>query len=159
MVSVLSTSGPSSHDLAEVFKYTTDMFNEDATAKGIKLAARVNPDAVVACDATMLMRILSNLVGNAIKYTDRGGVLLACRPHGDNLRLAVYDPRQGFADGEFAQLTQRAMRRLEDGDPAGHGLGLDITSVLIAEMGSAHECRSEPGRGSAIGFLMAKSRE
>ena len=58
----------------------------------------------------VLMRIVANLVSNAIKYTDKGRVLLGCRRHGDMLRIEVHDTGPGMTPEDFAQAGLRAVR-------------------------------------------------
>ena len=82
-----------------------------ARAKGIDL--RVLPtDAWLRSDPILVRRILLNLVGNAIRYTERGGVLIGCRKRGQKVRIAVWDTGCGIPDDrredvfrEFVQLA------------------------------------------------------
>jgi signal transduction histidine kinase len=110
-----------------------------------------------------LQRVLSNFVSNAVRYTERGGVLLGCRRRGPNLQIAVWDTGCGIPEDrredifcEFVQLDSRDRDRGK-----GLGLGLAIVARLAPLLGSRVELRSEPGRGSmfAIGVPLAEAQD
>jgi len=123
-----------------------------AQLKGLQLRVRV-PDATVRADALLLEQILRNLVGNAVRYTDRGGVLVAARRHGhDRLRLQVWDTGCGIPNArqqevfdEFVQLGNEARERAR-----GLGLGLSLVRRGAELLGAPLRLRSRPGRGSCF---------
>jgi signal transduction histidine kinase/CheY-like chemotaxis protein len=101
-------------------------------------------------DPVLVQRILLNLVSNAVRYTPRGGVLVGCRPRGQNLRIAVWDTGCGIPEDrredvfrEFVQLDGPGRDRSK-----GLGPGLAIVSRLAQLLGSRIELRSTVGRGS-----------
>lgn len=119
-----------------------------------RVRVRCPADVVVWTDAVALRRILGNLVDNAIKFTPRGRVLLACRRRPDAWRVEVRDAGVGIAPeaqervfGDFEQVgnIERNLQR-------GHGLGLAIVRRLAARLGVQITLRSAPGRGSVFGF-------
>ncbi|HEX7866298.1 MAG TPA: ATP-binding protein [Variovorax sp.] len=103
-------------------------------------------------DADLLLRVLTNFVDNALKYTQRGGILVSARPRGDRLRLAVWDTGLGIAPehlphvfDEFYQVDnpQRDVAR-------GLGIGLAIVKRLVDLLGGEIGVRSQRGRGSVF---------
>ena len=128
-----------------------------ARVKGIEL--RVLPtDAWVRSDPILVRRILLNLIGNAIRYTERGGVLIGCRKRGEKVRIAVWDTGCGIPDDrredvfrEFVQLAGAEPRHV-DGSGGGLGLGLSIVARLADLLGTKVELRSTVGRGSMFAF-------
>ena len=128
-----------------------------ARVKGIEL--RVLPtDAWSRSDPVLVRRILLNLVGNAIRYTERGGVLIGCRKRGQTVRIAVWDTGCGIPDDrredvfhEFVQLAG-ADPRHGDGSGRGLGLGLSIVARLADLLDTKVELRSTVGRGSMFAF-------
>lgn len=124
-------------EIANLFKRLEDMLGPDAREKGLDL--RIVPSSrTVAMPALDLMRIASNLVSNAIKYTEAGKVVVGIRQRGGTLRLEVHDTGAGLTGQTFAQARMRG-QRLENGDGSagGHGLGLSIVCRLLAERGLA----------------------
>ena len=122
-------------------------------AKGIELRVRAS-DAWLCSDPILVQRILLNLVANAVRYTERGGVVIGCRRRGDRLRIAVCDTGCGIPDGrredvfrEFVRLDHSEHRR-----GSGLGLGLAIVARLADLLGTHVELRSHVGRGSAFAF-------
>ena len=106
--------------------------------------------AVLYSDPLLIERILANLIANAIRYTDDGGVLVACRRRGRLMRLSVIDTGRGIPPDqqesvfhEFVQLHNPARDRSK-----GLGLGLAIVSRLGRLLGHRVNLRSRPGHGS-----------
>ena len=119
------------------------------------LALRIGVDAevplVVAGDAKRVCQILLNLLGNAIKFTERGQVALRVDAVDDGVRFTVADTGPGLDPAQQARLFQRFSQA--DGESTqrrygGSGLGLAISQELAAAMGGAIRVESAPGRGS-----------
>jgi signal transduction histidine kinase len=122
----------------------------EASAKGVALRVRRAP-WFVRSDPVLLERILRNLVSNAVRYTDRGGVLVGCRKRAA-LRIEVWDTGKGIAQAhmqhvfeEFYQLDNPERDRAR-----GLGLGLAIVRRLAGLLGHAIHIASRPGRGSVF---------
>ncbi|MEN2990889.1 PAS domain-containing hybrid sensor histidine kinase/response regulator [Tistrella sp. BH-R2-4] len=108
--------------------------------------------ATVATDAVLLRRILQNLLGNALRYTARGRVLVGCRRSGGRLRIEIWDTGPGIPSEKQVEIFQE-FRQLDTapGDrDKGLGLGLSIVERLAAILGHRVSLRSSPGRGSCF---------
>ena len=124
-------------------------FRALATEKQLQL--RFRPcDVTLYSDPMLIERILVNLIANAIRYTDDGGILVACRRRGRMVRLSVIDTGRGIPPDqqesvfqEFVQLHNPARDRSK-----GLGLGLAIVSRLGRLLGHRVNLRSRPGHGS-----------
>jgi len=131
-----------------------------ARAKGIVVRVHAT-DAWASSDPLLVQRVLLNLVANAVRYTDRGGVLIGCRRRVDRLRIAVWDTGCGIADErredvfrEFVQLApeRRLVSGIEKALGRGLGLGLAIVARLADLLGTRIELVSRVGRGSMFAF-------
>jgi len=129
-------------------------FEPTAFEKGLLLAFR-GEQHVAQADPVLLERILRNLVSNAIRYTDEGGVLVACRPWRGRLRLQVWDSGIGISEAalprifdEFYQVN--STRPLEPHQRKGLGLGLAIVKRLAGLMAAPLDVRSRPGHGTVF---------
>lgn len=114
-----------------VLRGIADMFAPEAAAKGLGfrlvLAA---PDAEVK--AFPLMRVVANLVSNAIKYTKDGRIVIALRSHGTGCRVEVHDTGPGLSGPAFEQALLRNERLERDRDTAeGSGLGLAVVKEIV----------------------------
>jgi signal transduction histidine kinase/ActR/RegA family two-component response regulator len=135
-------------------------FAELADKKGLSL--RVVPcSAWVRSDPILLERILLNLVGNAVRYTARGGVVVGCRRRATQVRIDVCDTGAGIPEdqrqsifSEFYQLANPA----PDGK-AGLGLGLAIVDRLSRLLGHPVQLESHPGRGSRFSVSVPSAAE
>jgi PAS domain S-box-containing protein len=146
-------------NLREVVLDTLKGLKVSADAKGLKLACNVEPDvpALVRGDPGRLRQVLINLVGNAIKFTDRGevSVVIQLWPDiPDGLRFSVRDTgigipteKQALIFEAFTQVDGSYTRRF-----GGTGLGLTIASRLIQMMGGRIWIESEEGHGSTFHF-------
>lgn len=126
-------------------------FKEIARLKGIELRV-VRCAAWVHSDPVLVARILRNLVSNAVRYTEKGRILVGCKRKGKHLRLCVFDTGIGIpAEAqkaifeEFVQLHNPARDRSR-----GIGLGLAIVNRLTTLLHANLTLRSELGRGSAF---------
>jgi CheY-like chemotaxis protein len=138
-------------------------FEPAAFEKGLALSFR-GAQRVAVTDGLLLERILRNLVANAIRYTEDGGVLVACRPRGDRLVVQVWDSGIGIAEAslphvfeEFYQVQGR--RPLEPHQRKGMGLGLAIVKRLAGLLEAPLAVRSQPGRGTVFTLEVPAGRE
>ena len=152
----------------ELLAEVVSLFAASAARKGLALRADCDP-ALEGCwvegDPMRLRQVVLNLVGNALKFTDRGHVELRLRVTEAaaarlSLRLEVEDSGIGIDAAAQARLFEAFMqadasdRRVRGGT----GLGLAISRRLVQLMGSEIELRSEPGRGSTFGFALQLPR-
>jgi signal transduction histidine kinase len=145
--------------LAEVFDALQREFAPQAVAKGLVL--RVAPTGrEVVTDRLMLERILRNLVGNAIRYTKVGKVLIGARRWGDGVRIEVGDTGPGIAPedlhriwDEFYQVGNVSRDRRE-----GLGLGLSIAQKLARTLEHQLWVRSTVGRGTMFSLILGLGR-
>lgn len=141
-------------DLAELVEAVTELMAPRAQAKGIELAALVAPGlpARIVGDRARLRQILLNLVGNAVKFTEAGGVGLRVGQRDGHLAISVHDTGPGIPAnrieaifGEFEQVDAEAAQR-----HGGTGLGLAIVRRLVTLMGGAVGAESQPGEGATF---------
>ena len=138
------TSIAETFPVSAVLDNVYEMFNDEAAAKKLSFRYRAS-DENVRTDAIALMRAVNNLVSNAIKYTDTGGVLLACRQRGDKLRIEIWDSGEGMTPEQL----ERAMARHNKSEQSiGAGLGLAIVNEVSEALGLSFEMHSRPGKGS-----------
>lgn len=137
---------PEVFDLNLILENVSAMFSEEARAKGLKLTTDKVSQKVYA-PPLVLMRIVSNLVSNAIKNTDSGQVSLHCTPQDNRLSIEVHDTGCGLSDEQIERLQQPYQR---DGDYEGTGLGLSIVRKLCTEHNYAFAIQSTPGEGSVF---------
>jgi len=144
--------------LQRLFDRLALQFEPSARARGLGWRVRATP-LWVRSDPQLLERIAANLVANALRYTERGGVLLAARRRGDDVELRVVDTGVGIAPEHQARIFDDfyrvpAVGRQRRDEPQGLGMGLAIVKRLVQLLGHALSLRSVPGRGTAIGLRM-----
>jgi signal transduction histidine kinase len=113
---------------------------------------------VVRSDRSMLRRILQNYLSNALRYTERGSVLVGCRRRGGELEIAVYDTGPGIRLHQ-RQKMYAEFSRLEHDSPWGEkglGLGLSICDRLAKLMQHELSFASDPGHGSMFGVRVTR---
>jgi signal transduction histidine kinase len=130
-----------------------------ADAKGIVYRSR-ETHAAVRSDPALVALILRNLVSNAIRYTEQGGVLVACRARGEQVLIEVWDTGIGIEPAqhqaifrEFHQLGNAERDRRK-----GLGLGLAIAQGLARALGQPLALASTPGRGSVFRLALPAAR-
>jgi len=144
----------------QIVEGVVELLAPRAHTKGIELAAVISPDApeLIRIDGIRLRQVLTNLVGNAIKFTEKGGVRVDMRPVEGRerrfLRFEVRDTGVGVPAekrleifDEFVQADSSHARRF-----GGSGLGLAISKRLVAAMGGEIGIDPAPGGGSLFWF-------
>lgn len=123
-------------------------FTDLAKRRGLRL--RVLPCPVlIRSDPVLLKRIIRNLTINAIKYTDRGGVLIGCRRRGGALRIEVWDTGRGIPENKLASIFDEFDRGSDAVDSAaGLGIGLSIVAGTACLLDHEVTVRSREGKGS-----------
>jgi signal transduction histidine kinase len=125
-----------------------------AADKGISVAVRGMPTETFA-DRDKLRKAMENLVGNALKFTNEGGVVqIDVAQDEANVRITVEDTGVGMAPGELEQVFDRFYRG--SARQAGSGLGLSITRDLVRLHGGDVLARSVPGEGSAFSAVLPR---
>lgn len=118
-------------------------------AEEAELRLRVVPnDALVRTDRRLLERLLRNLLSNALKYTERGGVVLGCRRRGAVLRIEVWDSGIGIPAERLGEIFEEFRRLDAPGRTNGLGLGLAIVERIAKLLELRVDVRSQAGRGS-----------
>ena len=123
-------------------------FGTIAEGKGLRF--HVVPERTrVRSDIILLERILLNFASNAVRYTERGGVLIGCRKRGRTLRIEIWDTGSGIPGDRLDEIFGEFYRLNKDrGASGGLGLGLAIVERLAQLLGHRIEVKSRAGRGS-----------
>jgi len=137
--------------LDEMLAQIAQEFTPLAHGKGLELRVR-RPRLAVESDPVLLARVLRNLLGNAIRYTSRGGVLLAARPRGGLVSIEVWDTGPGIRQSELSRVFDEFYRgESAKGEPAGgFGLGLSIVRRICNVLGHPLIVTTRPGSGTVF---------
>jgi len=152
--------------LRELFARLRLHFEPTAFEKGLALHFR-GEQHVAHADPVLLERVLRNLVSNAIRYTEDGGVLVSARrrttPEGPRLLLQVWDSGIGISEAALSRIFDEfyqvgSSRPLEPHQRKGLGLGLAIVKRLAALMDTPLRVHSRPRRGTVFSLLVPEGR-
>jgi signal transduction histidine kinase/ActR/RegA family two-component response regulator len=126
-------------------------FATPAHEKGLKLTVRPCT-ATLATDPTLLFRVLSNFVSNAIRYTEHGGILVGCRLRQRKLHIEVWDTGMGVPADQHERIFEEFYQLHNHERDRNRGLGLGLATVKrIAQLlNHPLRLRSKPGRGSCF---------
>lgn len=142
-------------DASRLLTETLDAFQPVALARGIAITANMAGDALLArFDHDRILQVLANLVGNAIKFTEREGrIEITVQRRGDEVLFSVGDTGPGIAQKDLAAIFDRFWQAPTK-TRRGLGLGLYISKCIIESHGGRIWAESELGRGSVFHFTL-----
>ncbi len=146
------------HDVSEIIKQAVEQLRGAAASKGVTL--EVEPQDVcgyVVCDRARVMQVLSNLIGNAIKFTPaKGHICVSCQrtgPEAKEVQVSVSDTGEGIAPEKIKTIFER-FSQLHNQDRRGIGLGLYIAKMMVEEHPGRIWVESKLGEGSTFHFTL-----
>lgn len=143
-------------DLSTLLCDVADSLRPLAEAKGLALTSDVPAGLALTGDSDALIRLFVNLLDNAVKYTERGGVTVSGRADVDGLRVVVADTGIGIPAEHLPHLFDRFYRVDKGRTEHGTGLGLAIAQQITRAHGGALTVDSVPGVGTTFTVFLPK---
>jgi signal transduction histidine kinase len=155
------TGGHLSLELAEVdvtalLRDIVQRFAPDAAAAACPLTLRLDQPIVAVLDATRLDQIMTNLIGNALKYGAGAPVEIGVEGDEQVVRLTVRDHGIGISPSDHKRIFLRFERAADERQYSGAGLGLWITNELVKALGGRVSVHSVPGAGAAFTVVLPR---
>ena len=145
-------------DIHHLIQSCTNLFKASAATKGLRLKPKLDASVprYVIGDDLRIRQVLSNLIGNAVKFTFNGGIDIAASYKGGALMISVCDTGIGIAEDKLATVLDEFVQ-VEDGDyrsSGGSGLGLHICRELVELMGGTIALDSVLGKGTCVNLCL-----
>ncbi len=144
-------------NLGTVLKPLTVEFEAMAAAKGLRFTHTLR-DLTVDTDPNLLRRIVQNFLTNALRYTDSGRILLACRKRGEQVEIQVLDTGCGIETADVTEIFKEFRQLDRSGERTGLGLGLAIAEGIAQVLDHPLRVQSELGRGSLFSVRVPLAR-
>lgn len=151
-------AAPSTFPVADLLASQVATRAPDAQLKGLRLHW-VRTRLVAHTDPVLFKRILGNLIDNAIRYTECGGVVIGCRRRAGKTWIEVWDSGIGIPQDKQAEIFEEFKQLDENARTRGSGLGLAIVAKTAKLLGLEISVRSQPGRGSVFGVELPVTHE
>jgi len=143
--------------ISSIFAPLMQEFSSLASKRGLSLRIRPTSEAVLS-DPLMLRRVLQNLLANALRYTQKGGVLMGCRVKGEEVCIQVHDTGPGIPEAQRQAIFLEFQRgEASVGDQAGFGLGLSIVRRFASELDHEIRLTSRLGHGSTFSVTLPRA--
>lgn len=148
-------------DYHSVLTDLTDSFGSIAEYRGLKLTTPEKVNFDVYGDAFRLQTVLSNLISNAINYSDHGSIIISVKRMNDRLITKITDTGIGIPKNKHNRIFERFYRVDTDRSrkSGGSGLGLAIVKHILEAHNSDLQIESEPGSGTTISFDLKCKRQ
>lgn len=145
------------HDLAELTREVVDRFADVAAKAGSELTVETAGVVMGEWDRDRLEQVITNLVGNAIKYGRKNPVVVCCRENGEHAEIVVRDQGIGIAPEDQARIFDR-FERVNETEHTGLGLGLWIVREIVTAHGGGVTVKSALGAGTEIAVTLPRAR-
>ena len=147
----------SEFSLNELFEPLAGDFVALVQERGLRLCI-VRSGLIIRSDRRMLAEMIRNLLSNAVRYTDKGRILLGCRRAGDNVRIEVWDSGVGITEDQLPHIFHEYYQGTGGAERGGFGLGLAIVKRLGNILQHRVEVRSIAGKGTRFFIEVPRGR-
>jgi heavy metal sensor kinase len=137
-------------DVSVLVHDVVDALQPLAEAKALSVEAQVEPGLAVMGDSDSLIRVFLNLIDNAIKFTDNGGVMVRARSSGDDVLVEISDTGVGIPSDRLEDIFDRFYRADASRSAPGTGLGLSLAAQIVRDHGGGLSVESREGTGSTF---------
>ncbi len=147
-------------DIVSLIEERVQLLSPLAEQKSLVLSTTIQGSHPrVVADRTKTKQVLTNLITNAIKYTDQGRITIGCNDHTNKLAVYVEDTGIGIPESEVPYIFEEFRQVENDGrGSGGTGLGLSVTKKLVEKMRGTIECHSKLGTGSRFTVVFPTDR-
>jgi len=134
------------------------IYQQPAKAKEIQLKVAIEEDAQLFADRRGLNIVLTNLINNAVKYTEKGEIVLAAYSEKNHTQLRIEDTGMGMSPRRVEQLMKKEVVSSQKGSKGeqGTGLGWQIIHELVERWGAGIQINSEEGKGSQVEIIIPR---
>jgi len=145
------------YDIGEIIREVVGDFKGEAASKQITLTADPEAGCDAVCDRSRVVQVLSNLIGNAIKFTPaKGQICVSClRSGAEGVQVSVSDTGAGIAPERMESIFER-FSQIDSRDRRGIGLGLYIAKMMVEEHPGRIWVESKLGEGSTFYFTLPR---
>lgn len=139
-------------DLTAMLRRVGREFEPEAHDKGLSVTLDLEENCQVSSDKLLLERVIRNLLNNALRYTERGGITIRTTTSGDHCVLEIADTGIGIAESEQRNIFSEFYQVSQESNEArqGLGLGLSIVTRLLSLLETPLELASRPGEGTSV---------
>ena len=143
--------------VTELLENLVSVHAPEAALKGLSLGC-IATNLTARTDQVLFQRILGNLIANAIRFTERGGVLVACRRRQGKIWIEVWDTGIGIPEEKISEIFEEFSQLGHDKKNRGSGLGLAIVAKAASLLNLQIRVRSRPDKGSMFAVEMPPGR-
>lgn len=142
-------------DLAKFTKEVIEQFRPIAQSKNIQITSELDEcGKTITCDQGRVEQVISNIVGNALKFTPNGGQIhIMMKYEGENAIFSIHDTGDGMSHDQLEHVFDRYWQ-VKDTSAQGTGLGLAIAKIVVETHHGKIWAESEPGKGSTFHFSL-----
>jgi len=148
------------YDVRQLMAEAAESLAPLADRKRIGMRTVIAPEVentAVTCDAGMVLRVLSNIIGNAVKFTPAGGTItLSADSATDGVVFSIHDTGPGLSAANLSRMFEKRWRA-EDNPDKGHGLGLFISKRIVEALGGTIWCELPAQGGTEVSFTLPRS--
>lgn len=148
-------------EISEILDSAVESVQQLCEEKRVKLETKVTPeDAIIRCDKSFIIQVLTNLISNAIKYSPEEGTISVIARRGfTSAEFSVADQGPGIPEGKRATIFERFKQAeaQRDRKAGGFGLGLAICKSIVEQHGGKIGVKSEEGKGSTFWFSLPEA--